>query len=262
MYLAIDVGATKTNIATFSPEGEIIEQKKLPTPATYKELIDTLGQTVVSFEDLEAFTVAIPGSFQIDGTITKLGNRKDWENNNLLADLKQLLAIPGCMLNDANAAALAEARLGAGKSYDTTVYITISTGVGTGITEHGQLIFPGSEGGHMYINNKLWEDIVSGPAIIERFGKPGPEISDPSVWKTIGEDIADGIHNISMLLCPDIIILGGGVSTHFDQFKVAMFERLQQRNPGFYPTPRVCRAEFTETAPLYGCYLTAKDLVK
>ncbi|MFH1390361.1 MAG: ROK family protein [Candidatus Margulisiibacteriota bacterium] len=137
--------------------------------------------------------------------------------------------------NDANCAALAEARFGAGVGRRHFIYITVSTGIGGGIIINGQL-YRGANGsagefGHMIIDSQgltcgcgnvgCFEAMASGTAVRKRAGMDGASVElaarqgDKKALAVINETahyLAIGISNLVNIFNPELVILGGGVS--------------------------------------------------
>ncbi len=133
---------------------------------------------------------------------------------------------------DVGAAALAEARYGAGRGLADLIYLTIGTGIGGGAVVDGGilhgLIHP--EMGHMRIprpaaevaefagvcpyHGDCWEGIAAGPAIQARWEQPGQDLpNDHPAWDLEADYVALGLHNLVVTLSPERIILGGGVGS-------------------------------------------------
>ena len=74
--------------------------------------------------------------------------------------------------------------------------------------------------GVIWLDGELvpWETFASGKAIVRRFGKLASEIDDPAIWKIISRDLALGIIDMAANIQPDVIIIGGGVGTHFKKY--------------------------------------------
>ena len=84
------------------------------------------------------------------------------------------------------------------------------------------------------------------------------DIHEPEIWKEIAYNFAKGLTNIIDIVQPDVIILGGSVSTYFDRFKAPLATYLSSMSTPLTPVPPIIEAARPEKAVLYGCY----DLVK
>ncbi len=266
MYLGIDIGGTKTLVARMNNHGVIEESYKFPTPKVYSELLKELANIIGSLSNVSfiAAGVAVPGKIdRTKGVAHGFGNLP-WIDVPVRRDIERIVHCPVVVDNDANLAGLSEAKLL--KQYDTVLYITISTGIGTGVITH-QCInpdFEDSEGGSILLehNGKLqnWEDFASGRAIVKRFGKQAKDITDTKTWKIIARDIAVGLFDLITFVQPDIVVLGGSVSGHLEKFEGPLKTELKRFETPLTPIPPIHRAQRPEEAVVYGCYDLAKSM--
>ena len=137
--------------------------------------------------------------------------------------------VPVGLDTDVNAAALAEACLGAAKGKENCLYVTVGTGIGGGVIIHGKpvhgLMHP--EIGHISVvpepddpmprgvcpyHPHCLEGLASGPAIEKRWGKPGAELPpDHPAWELESAYLAQLCASAVLSFSPEVIILGGGV---------------------------------------------------
>ena len=265
MYLGIDVGGSKTLVAVLSEDGQVTASQKVPTPAVYEDFLKQLQQTVASLstEPFKAACVALPGRLDREhGTVLRFGNLS-WKNVPIKADAERLFNCPTMIENDAKLAGLSEANLII-KDFKRVLYITISTGIGISIITNGVIDQNvGDRGGDSMIiehDDKLmpWEDFASGKAIKERYGKLASEINDPAIWQEIAPDLAIGILDLVSVLEPDVVVIGGGVGTHFQKFEQPLLAALKAHETPMMLIPPIVRARRPEEAVIYGCY----DLLK
>ena len=266
MYLGIDVGGTKTLAATLTNEGVITESVKFPTPHNYHEFITQLEATIRGFkhQDYRAAGIAVPGKVdRIHGLGVAFGNLP-WKNVPIQADLERISGAPVALENDANAAALSEAML-LKTDYDVVLYVTIGTGIGTGIIVRQKIdeVFEDTEGGHILLDFKgklvKWESFASGHAIFDRFGKRASDINDARTWKIISHDLARGMIDLIAMVQPDVIVLGGGIGTHYPKYKKFLNDELKRYQTPLTPIPPIKQAQRPEEAVVYGCYDLAKE---
>jgi predicted NBD/HSP70 family sugar kinase len=104
-----------------------------------------------------------------------------------------------------------------------------------------------------------WEDFASGRAIVNKFGKRASDITDHNAWKTIARNIAIGLFDLITFIQPDAVVLGGGVSTHLENFNDLLIDGLKQFETPISPIPPIYRAQRPEEAVVYGCYDLAKS---
>jgi predicted NBD/HSP70 family sugar kinase len=135
MYLAIDIGGTKTLIAAFSRSGRVVRRLKFKTAQNKDKFLLDLLRNLVVFEkyQIETVVVAIPGTVQKNCSVS-LGNR-DWGTFSLLKPLKELFSCPIYFENDANLATIYESH----RLHGRTIFLTFSTGIGGGIADNGVL---------------------------------------------------------------------------------------------------------------------------
>lgn len=266
MYLAVDIGATKVLLAVFSESGKILEQCKFPTNNSYEDLLLDFASAIqqLSHKDFKKVVVAVPGRLdRVRGVGIAFGNRP-WRNVPITHDLEHILHTPVIIENDAKLAALSEA-IYIIDDFKKVLYVTISTGISSGLIVNG-VIDPDladSESGQMWFDYHgkptQWEDFASGRAIVETYGKRASEIEDPKIWKEIAHNIAIGLIQLIAVIQPEVIILGGGVGTHFAKFKSPLMKELRQFELPITPIPPIKRAVHPEEAVIYGCYHMAKQ---
>ncbi len=266
MYLTIDIGGTKTLLARMKKNGQVEESFKFPTPPTYKEFIAQLEESIakITTSKFTLVCVAAPGKIdRNEGVVLAFGNL-DWKNIPLRADIKKMTGCDVLIENDAKLAALSEARL-LDPPQEKVVYLTVSTGIGSGTVINNVLDpdLEDAEVGHMLFekDGKLvtWQSFASGKAIVRRFGKLASEIDDPEIWKIVSYDLAMGIMDISANIQPDIIIIGGGVGSHFKKYGKYLREELKKYQSPMVPAPKVVGAKRPEEAVVYGCYELIRD---
>lgn len=159
-YIGVDVGGTTVKAALVDENGKILRRSSIPTLATRKsdELIaDIIAQIkeLAANDVYEGVGVGCPGTVDSETGDVMYSCNLYWENVPLVKKLCKALNKPVKACNDASAAALGEARFGAGKGCSDTAFITLGTGVGGGIVVNGKLFDGyrgmGTEIGHMVI---------------------------------------------------------------------------------------------------------------
>ena len=212
MYLAIDIGGTKTLVALFTDWGKIVKRFKFKTPRGSKRFVDELTTVLKNGfvrKSVKVVVVTIPGVVQKNYTV-KFGNR-DWPDLDLITPLKELFTCPIYFENDANLATFYEGSFYKGK----TVFLTFSTGIGGGVVENGALSkrYSDFEPGHVefiYDGEKSeWEDLAAASAINAKYNKLVNDITDPADWSEIVNRMLLGIVPLTTSIKPDRIIFGG-----------------------------------------------------
>jgi glucokinase len=148
------------------------------------------------------------------------------------------------MDNDANTGALGEARFGAGKGCSPLFYMTISTGIGGGIYADGAVWRGadsyGGEIGHLTIRPEGPECLCGARGCLERMcsglwlerdhGKPAKELmQDPGFVARYVVDLALGLKAAIMLLNPQRVVIGGGISKAGERLMVPLREELRRQ---------------------------------
>jgi predicted NBD/HSP70 family sugar kinase len=265
MLVAVDTGGTKTLVAVFDVDGAMAGSQRFPTPRDTTEYIETVCRVIddlTSGETPTALSIAIPGLIN-DGVAVWCGHL-EWHNFNVRQAFAARYDVPIFIDNDANLAGLAEARA-LDPIPSSVLYVTVSTGIGTGVITNGQ-IDPGlssSEGGHMLVefDGRLqkWEDFASGSAIYETYGRYARDIEDAETWQQIADRISRGFLAAIPLLQPSVIIFGGSIGTYFDKYSTQLERLLKKQLPEHIPCPRLAQAAHPEEAVIYGCYYHAID---
>lgn len=146
MILALDIGGTSVKSALVDEKFNII--KKQETSTSFDNYQTPIIKTVVSFakafaegESISGIGVSATG--QVDSRLGKIigsnGKIAFWEGTEIKQEMQNAFSVHCACINDANAAALGEARLGAGRGYRDIIMLTIGTGVGGGIIIDGRL---------------------------------------------------------------------------------------------------------------------------
>lgn len=155
LYLGIDLGGTKILALVGTDRGKTLGESLTPTPSGSPEDVaeamaqaarDAAQQAGVELSTIAGVGVAAAGGIQPStGVVIESPNVSSLEGYSLVKLLHQHLAQPIVVVNDANAAALAEHRFGAGQGVSNLLYMTVSTGVGGGIIINGEL-YQGAHG--------------------------------------------------------------------------------------------------------------------
>ena len=211
--MGLDVGGTFVKGIIIDEKGKIVCEDSVPTVTGegLADCIETLAETLVRnagvvFSAIKGAGVGCPGLIDSTrGEVVFAGNM-NLKNYPLQKLLQEKLSIPVKICNDANAAALGEARFGAGKGYKDSVLITLGTGVGGGIVIGGKLFegykSAGAEIGHMVIEHGgakctcgrrgCFEAYCSARALTARTKWAMEEDTSSAMWNTYTHDSADG----------------------------------------------------------------------
>ncbi len=148
--LGIDLGGSKLAIAIARADGALIATEKRPSPksgdpeadvaAIAAAAAELIARSGLAASDFDAAGFAAPGPIDVErGAVLAPPNLPGWRDVPLRDPLGEALGLPVHVENDANAAALAEWRHGAGRGSDDVAYLTMSTGVGAGLILGGRL---------------------------------------------------------------------------------------------------------------------------
>jgi len=264
MFLAIDVGGTKTLVATFTNSGKLHEQVRFETPKDYAAFLNKLEEVVnnLSVQIFQVAVIAIPGKINRNEGIGIAFGNLSWKNIPVKRDLAKFVDCPILIENDANLAGLSEA-INVKDEFKKALYITISTGIGTGIINNG-IIDPelaDSEPGLMKVqyNDRLqeWEEIASGSAIKKRYGKIAADINDKKIWQEICHRIAIGLNGLIAIVQPEVIIFGGGVGAHFKRYGKILEKELKKYSTPLTPVHPLRPTVHAAQAVIYDCYQVA-----
>lgn len=268
MIVAVDTGGTKTLIAGYTEAGEITTEYKFPTPQNTSEYIEQLKYhlTILFGErPVDAIVIGIPGTVK-NGVAVWCNNLK-WKNFDVANELKGILGgAPLFVDNDANLAGLAETRQLEPVPM-TSLYVTVSTGIGSGIITEGTIdpALRYSEAGRSLVEFdgivREWESFASGKAIYDTYGKFAKDIHSKRTWHQIADRISRGFLAIIPVLQPDVIIIGGSIGTYFDQYSEDLTGILREKLPDHIPLPKMLQAVHPEQAVIYGCYYYALDII-
>jgi len=266
MYLAIDIGGTKTLLGRFTNDGVLQDSIKFPTPKTYEDFSVELANNIVRITTKPWTMAAIgsPGIIDRENGIARNINNLGWKDIPLVELVKSITKCPVLIENDAKLAGLSEARL-LKPLRNRTYYLTVSTGIGGAFVVKGKLDkdLEDTEPGQMVFEKDgktvTWESFASGKAIVKRFHKRASEINDPHVWQLISEDLALGLIDVMANVQPDVVIIGGGVGSHFKKFSEPLKKELDKYASPLVKVPPVIGAKRPEEAVIYGCYELLKD---
>ena len=210
--LGIDIGGTGIKGATVDTRtGELVAPRHrilTPQPATPDAVADVVADVAKHFEWTGRIGATFPAVVQ-HGTVKTAANvDKSWIGADAGALLGQATGSDVTVLNDADAAGLAEMEFGAGQHRnDTVVVVTLGTGIGSALFVNGSLV-PNTELGHIQIRGKD----------AERRAAESVRDREQLSWKQWAKRLNEYLAVIEALLWPDLIIIGGGVSKKSDKF--------------------------------------------
>lgn len=215
--IGVDVGGSGVKAAAVDVStGTLLGERRriaTPQPSTPGAVIKVIARLVERLAR-EAGAASAPvgvgvPSVVMDGVTRSAANiDAGWVDFDVRAAVAAAVRRPVVVLNDADAAGLAEMRFGAGAGKNGTVFVlTLGTGLGSSLFSDGRLV-PNTELGHMEIRGRDAERRSAADARTRR----------GLSWKAWGADLDEHLHAIDRLFSPNLIILGGGVSKNADRF--------------------------------------------
>ena len=254
MVGAIDIGGTKIAVGVIDDNGRVLSRVEGPTQAE-RGYADALSRTekmlreAVQDAGVKIIGIGIGSTgpvYPFTGEIGIVNFLPGWQGANPVRDLAESFQVSVAMENDADAAALAEAGWGAGKNKKRLIYVTIGTGIGSGIILDGEL-YRGVDHAHPEIGHHLidpsgplcmcgfhgcWESLAAGPAMVSwieanapgnyshrsnltakricELAQQGDALAEQAVARE-ARYLGLGLANLVTMLTPDAIVLGGSV---------------------------------------------------
>jgi glucokinase len=251
---ALDIGGTKIAAAIVDEAGRVLARSECPT-APERGFEDAIARmrTMLAEASLQSGAnmagIGIGCTGPVDpfsGLVGDVDFMPSWRGKDLAGSLSKAFAIPVALENDADADALGEARWGASKGKSRLIYVTVGTGIGSGMVFDG-VLYRGANGAHPEVAHLVieasgpqcycgargcWEALAGGPAMVawsnaqrRAAGIEGPDLTGPQICELAqsGDRLAKeaveregwylgvGIANLVSLYAPDAIVLGGGV---------------------------------------------------
>jgi glucokinase len=298
-WLGIEIGGSKLQLARGDAEGRIQQRHRLPVDRRsggigIRRQIESVLKELLADAPPEAIGIGFGGPVDWrTGRICVSHQIEGWSGFELGAWLKGLSGVPVRVDNDANVAALGEARLGAGAGANPVFYVTLGSGVGGGLVVEGRIYHGASPGeaeiGHLRLgrNGTTVESRCSGwavdalirklsinrpesalakavhaePGAEARHLRPALEGHDAlavSILDEVSVEIAFALSHVTHLFHPEAIVLGGGLSLVGEPLREAVERQLPQfLMDVFRPGPSVRLAALGEDAVPVGALLLA-----
>ena len=266
-YLVFDIGGTHIRCAV-SKNGRDFDGAPtiVNTPATWEEAKKALESLIPKGIQFKKVCVAIAGKF--DEAHTQLLSSKNligWEKKPLKKFIETETGADTILVNDAVAAAIGEARIGAGKGCTIVAYLTVGTGLGGARVVDGRLDDNrhGFEPGKQIIDTETGEtleDRVAGAGFIKRFGSNFVKNVPQEALDSAAHDLAVGIHNTIDYWSPDVVVLGGGMFFKPHGISLdAVKKNLTSLSLSEKVFPPILLAKFAEESGLYGALILVSN---
>lgn len=295
--LAVDVGGTDLKAGLLTENGRLTPVARRPTPRDPADpgtaIVDAVAQLASVFRtagsQFDAIGVTVPGIVDEQAGVGIASTNLGWKDFAFSARLSAATGLPVAVSHDVRAAGSAEHRLGAARGATDAAVVTIGTGVAAALIVQGRLYrgrgYAG-EIGHSIVlaggpecrcgKHGCLEAVGSARAIVERYGAlSGDEVSGASdviaradardphailVWSEALDALAGGLAQLSAVLAPEVIVIGGGLSEAGD----ILLEPLRNRVNALRPAggaPAIRRAQLGQDAGIWGAALAARDML-
>lgn len=210
--LGIDVGGSGIKGAPVDTQaGKLLAERlriKTPDKAEPHPIGEVVAQIAQSFEWKGKIGIGFPAPIKGGVAMMAANVSHKWIGVNADDLFTKMTGCDCTMINDADAAGLAEMAFGAGRGHmGTVIMITLGTGIGCAIFHHGRLI-PNTELGHIEVHGKEAEARASDAA----------RQRDDLSWKKYAKRLDRYLKHMEKLFWPDLFIIGGGVSKDHDKF--------------------------------------------
>jgi glucokinase len=289
LVIGVDVGGTKIRAAVADRDGRILRRRELESPAgPQEEVLAAIDAAVAGLldETVGAIGLGIPGN--LDPTTGRLLRTTNLplQDVDLRAWARARFGLPAAIENDANVAALAEWKLGAGRGVSTLVMITLGTGVGGGLVLDGELYRGWAEIGHVVVDrggppcqgnchgrghleaiasgsaadraaHELWGPEADARLLVER-ARAGDGRAQGRMAE-LAAALGAAIGSFANLFNPELVVIGGGFGEAAGDLLLGPAQEAARRE-ALYPADgslRLALAELGEDAGLVGASLIA-----
>jgi len=287
--IGVDVGGTKILAGVVARDGSIAATKEIPTPTGSEEAVLAGMDRVVADlldEGVAAIGYGVPCNIDRRTGLALRAVNLPLDDVDFVAHGRERFGLPTGVENDANAAALAEWRLGAGRGASDLVMLTLGTGVGGGLVIDNRLYRGWAELGHIVVEEggppcqgnchglghleavasglaadraarELWGPEADAPALVERARAGNPQAV--AALARLGELLGAAIGSLVNIFDPDLVVIGGGFGAAAGDL-VLEPARAAARREAIRPADarlRIVETELGERAGLIGAALVA-----
>lgn len=211
--LGIDVGGSGIKGAPVDiKKGKLLSERlriDTPQPATPKAVAKVFAELVSLHDWKGPIGCGFPAIVRRGVAMTAANIDDKWIGTDVQKLFSKACGCPVRVINDADAAGLAAVRYGAGKNVEGTVLmLTIGTGIGSALFVDGKLV-PNTEFGHLKFKG----------TIAERYAANSVRKNENLSWEEWGKRFNEYLLHIDRLLSPDLVILSGGASKRFEEYR-------------------------------------------
>ena len=239
--LGIDVGGSGIKGAPVDTKtGELLAERiriKTPKNAEPQPVAEVVAEIANSFNWKKPVGIGFPAPIKAGIAMMAANISEKWIGTNADDLFTKATGCDCALINDADAAGLAEMKFGAGKGQPgTVIMVTLGTGIGSAIFHRGNLL-PNTEFGHLEMNGKIAEHRAS-DAVRQRDGLS---------WKKYAKQLNKYLTEMERLFWPDLFIVGGGISKESEKY----IPRLTIETP-------IVPAQFLNEAGIVGAAFAAR----
>jgi polyphosphate glucokinase len=245
MAFGVDIGGSGIKGAPVDlVRGGLAEERHkvlTPQPSAPHAVVDAVREVVEHFHPQGPVGITFPGVVVDGRTLTAANVDPGWVDLDARELFQQALGLPVAVVNDADAAGIAEVAFGAGRDRGGVVItLTFGTGIGSAVFVDGVLV-PNTELGHLELNGKD----------AERRASSGAREKHNLSWDEWAARVDEYLAHVEMLFSPQLIIIGGGVSRKHEKFLPLLTRRRAELVP----------AELQNNAGIVGAAMAAAKLV-
>lgn len=242
--LGIDIGGSGIKGAPVDINQGILtrDRYRIPTPqpAVPEAVTDVVAEIVKHFKWNGAIGCTFPAIMKHGVAFSAANVDEAWIGTDAQRMIQRKTGDPVKVVNDADAAGIAEMYFGAGRGHSGVVIVlTIGTGIGSAIFVNGHLL-PNTELGHLELRGKIGEHRASDKVRSDK------DLS----WKKWAKRLNEYMRHVEFLFSPDLFIIGGGVSKKYDKFL-----------PYLTLETEVVPAQLRNDAGIIGAAMAAQELV-
>jgi fructokinase len=257
----IEAGGTKFICGIADQDGVVLETIRIQTTSP-EETLDAAAKffeaAIPRTGSLAALSIGSFGPLSLQPEAADYGHitstpKPGWSNTDMVGYFKRRLNVPVAIDTDVNCAAVGERLFGSGRGLDTFCYVTVGTGIGVGMIvdgspygganhpEAGHIQVPRARGdkafeGQCPFHGDCLEGLACGPAMKARWGVRPPDLPDDHpAWRIEADYIAALCANLTYIVRPDRIILGGGVMQRGQIYRLVR-EALKEKLAGYDAT--------------------------
>jgi glucokinase len=281
MILAIDIGGTKFTLAAFDGERTVRRESRATDAAGGRAwLLQQISEIVLLWRNELSFErcgIGFGGPVDFAAQrVVRSTHVSGWSGFDLCGFVRGIAGAPAIMDNDANAGAVGEARFGAGRGCSSLFYMTLSTGIGGGIYQNGR-VWRGADSyageiGHLTIHPDGPECLCGARGCFERmccglwlqrdYGRSAKELLENGDFVSrYVIDLALGLKAAIMLLNPERIVIGGGISKAGEILFGPLRQELRRQITSWSSARVDCvQSNLGDDSVLYGALALAQEM--